>query len=215
MMRFKLTSLSAMLLAATMALPSTIFAQDTTPKSTNSAQVPQPDPSGVNWKGVGVGAGTVAANLLYVPAKLVYGILGGIGGGAGYALTGGNQQVANTIWRSSLGGDYVLTPEMITGKQPVHFSGPTQTAQPPTVSGGMNGAPGVANTAAPLVTATAPHVSNAGPTTQPIDSGAGPLGPGPAVTRQPVGGSATPPTNDGEAGSSAKSAPPLPSTSIE
>ena len=215
MMRFKLTSLGAMLLAATVGLTSTVSAQDTTPKSTSSAQVPQSDSSDMNWKGVGVGAGTVAANLLYVPAKLVYGILGGIGGGAGYALTGGNQEVANTIWRSSLGGDYVLTPEMITGKQAVHFSGPTQTAQPSAVSSGTNGAPAVADTTAPVVNATAPAASSAGPMTQPIDTGAGPLGSGSAASSQPAAGSAPRPTNDGAAGSSAKSAPPLPSTSIE
>jgi hypothetical protein len=215
MMRFKLTSLSAVLLAATVGLTSTVSAQDTTPKSTSPAQVPQSDSSDVNWKGVGVGAGTVAANLLYVPAKLVYGILGGIGGGAGYALTGGNQEVANTIWRSSLGGDYVLTPEMISGKQAVHFSGPTQTAQPPAVGSGTNGAPAVASTTAPVVTATAPAVSNAGPMTQPIDTGAGPLGSGSAASSQPASGSASAPRNEGAAGSSAKSAPPLPSTSIE
>src|SRR5262249_37198684 len=50
---------------------------------------------------------------------------GGIAGGAGYALTGGDQRVAETIWRSSLGGNYVITTDMITGEQPVHFSGPT------------------------------------------------------------------------------------------
>src|ERR1700680_2272861 len=83
---------------------------------TNQAQVAQPPDDNVNWKGVGVGAGTVASNILYVPAKLVYGILGGITGGASYVLTGGNIQTANTIWRSSLGGDYVLKPEMINGQ---------------------------------------------------------------------------------------------------
>ena len=91
------------------------------------AQVPQPTDGNVNWKGVGIGAGTVAGNVLYVPAKLVYGILGGITGGASYLLTGGNTETANTIWRSSLGGDYVLTPDMVAGQQPIHFSGPTMT----------------------------------------------------------------------------------------
>src|SRR5260370_1122738 len=68
-------------------------------------QVPQPQSGGVDWKGVGVGAGTLGANVLYIPAKLVYGILGGIGGGAGYLLTGGNTQVSDTIWRSSQSAD--------------------------------------------------------------------------------------------------------------
>ena len=84
----------------------------------------------MNWKGVGIGAGTVAGNVLYMPAKVVYGILGGITGGASYLLTGGNTQTANTIWRSSLGGDYVLTPDMVAGQKPIHFSGPTTTPPP-------------------------------------------------------------------------------------
>jgi hypothetical protein len=88
----------------------------------------QPSESEVSWKSVGSNMGAVASNVLYVPAKLIYGTLGGIAGGAGYALTGGNQRVANTIWRSSLGGDYVITPDMVSGEEPVHFSGPTSTA---------------------------------------------------------------------------------------
>jgi len=88
----------------------------------------QPPETELSWKGVGSGVGAVASNVLYVPAKLVYGTLGGIAGGAGYALTGGDQRVADTIWRSSLGGDYIITPDMVTGKQPVHFAGPTTMA---------------------------------------------------------------------------------------
>jgi hypothetical protein len=143
----------------------------------STPQIAQPDEGGVNWKGVGVGAGTVAGNILYVPAKLVYGILGGIAGGAGYALTGGNQQVSNTIWRSSLGGDYVLTPDMVTGKKPVHFSGPTQTPQSDSAAGGDPNGSGLSfarsGSAAPSSPATAPAPSVSGPS--PIDSGAGPV----------------------------------------
>jgi hypothetical protein len=86
---------------------------------------PQPSETEVSWKSVGSGVGAVASNVIYVPAKLVYGTLGGIAGGAGYALSGGNTQVSNAIWRSSLGGDYIITPKMVTGEDPVHFSGPT------------------------------------------------------------------------------------------
>jgi hypothetical protein len=94
---------------------------------------PQPteEEAELTWKSVGSGVGAAASNVVYVPAKLVYGALGGIFGGAGYALTGGNQGVSNTIWRSSLGGDYIITPDMITGRAPVHFSGPTSTAALP------------------------------------------------------------------------------------
>jgi hypothetical protein len=124
-------------------------------------QVPQPASGGVDWKGVGLGAATAVANIGYIPAKTLYAILGGIGGGAGYALTGGNTQTANTIWRSALGGDYVLTPDMLRGAAPIHFSGPTTTpplpgnepAAPPPVSsapatsGTMASGPAVSNVA--------------------------------------------------------------------
>ena len=45
-------------------------------------------------------------------------------------VTAGNTQAANTVWRSSLGGDYVLTPQMVSGQQPINFSGPTNTPPP-------------------------------------------------------------------------------------
>jgi hypothetical protein len=99
----------------------------------------QPPETEVSWKSVGSGVGAAASNVLYVPAKLVYGTLGGIVGGAGYALTGGDKRVADTIWRSSLGGDYVITPDMITGNQPVHFSGPT--SMPPAATSEMGTSP--------------------------------------------------------------------------
>src|SRR5271169_624395 len=132
-MRVRLVSIPAMVIAAALTPCPMAIAQNSVgePAAANSTQVPQPAQGGVNWKGVGVGAGTVAGNVFYMPAKVVYGLLGGIAGGAGYALTGGNKQVADTIWRSSLGGDYILTPDMVTGKERVHFSGPTDTAVPP------------------------------------------------------------------------------------
>ena len=101
--------------------------QTNAPMTVPNGQVPQPAEGGVNWQGVGYGAGTLAADVFYVPAKFLYALSGGLIGGGAYVLTGGNTQTANTIWRSSLGGDYVVTPDMIAGKQPVHFSGPTGT----------------------------------------------------------------------------------------
>ncbi len=135
-MRLSLGTLPALTLALALTNGAIALAQDSgaaDPNATTSKtpQVTQPSEGGVNWKGVGVGAGTMAGNVLYVPAKLAYGLLGGIGGGAAWALTGGNKQVADTVWRSSLGGDYIITPDMIQGKERVHFSGPTDTAPDP------------------------------------------------------------------------------------
>ena len=163
-------------LTAALALPMAAQAQDSSGVGTNP-QVPQPDQtSGVNWKGVGVGAGTVVGNILYMPAKLLYGIGGGIVGGAGYLLTGGNTQVSNTIWRSSLGGDYVLTPAMVAGKEPVHFSGPT--AMTPLPAANDNGTT-VANSSYPSSSALPPSQPMSS-TAHPIDSGAGPVGNAPS-----------------------------------
>src|SRR5690242_12335542 len=116
-MRSKGHKLAIASLCIALAIPVGAIAQtDATEAQTNGApQVSQPQAGGVNWQGAGIGAATLLANVGYIPAKTVYAILGGIAGGAGYALTGGNQQTANSIWRSSLGGDYVLTPEMLRG----------------------------------------------------------------------------------------------------
>lgn len=165
-----------LVMAVTITMPvGLVMAQISTGDPTgNSPQVPQPAQSGVNWTGVGIGAGTIAGNVLYVPAKLVYGILGGIGGGAGYVLTGGNKQVADTIWRSSLGGDYVLTPDMIAGKQPINFSGPTQTAVPPRATS-YSSAP---TSSSPSTTTSYSSYGAAAArpgAVAPIDSGAGPV----------------------------------------
>jgi hypothetical protein len=153
--------------------------------SQEQVQVPQPE-QGVNWKGVGIGAGTLASNVFYIPAKLVYGILGGIAGGAGYALTGGNKEVADTIWRSSLGGDYVVTPDMVSGKEPVHFSGPTDVS-PMSSSPTSESAPKVSSNAAaapsassnPAAEYSSPSMSSssipAASGTHPMDSGTGPV----------------------------------------
>ena len=145
--------------------------------SSDQPQVAQPGDGGVNWKGVGAGAGAVVSNLVYVPAKLVYGILGGIAGGAGYALTGGNKQVANSIWRSSLGGDYVLTPDMMTGKEPIYFSGPSEAVPPQATSAGTSALPASPVSSSSNLSSTPPVMSSSTlPASHPIDNGAGLVG---------------------------------------
>jgi hypothetical protein len=211
MMKSRISTIGAATLAAVLMGSPLAVAQTTGQAGT---QVPTTDQSNVNWKGVGVAAGTVASNVLYIPAKLAYGILGGIGGAGAWALTGGNTQVANTVWRSSLGGDYVLTPDMITGKQPIYFSGPNKTAQP---------GPGAANTstsstALAASSNSAPASSSYYPSAHPIDNGAGPIGAGSSVSSEPIGSSRAVPAAPGTYGSSAstaKSTPPASSSSIE
>lgn len=178
--------LALLTLALAVAIPAAAMAQTANPPA-STPQVAQPPDSGVDWNGVGIGVATGALDLVYVPTKVVYGILGGIAGGAGWALTGGNSQVSDTIWRSSLGGDYVLTPSMVRGDEPIHFSGPTETsgqgsgAAAPASSGGASSS---SSTSAGSASSRPPSVANApmsvvpansDASTRPIDGGAGPV----------------------------------------
>lgn len=155
-------------LAGSLALaPRIAAAQSDSQQAQNqsSPQVQAPADGSVDWKGVGVGAATVAANIGYIPLKAAYAILGGITGGASYAVTGGNEQTANSVWRSALGGDYVLTPSMIRGDEPIYFSGPSRT-DPQTAAA----APAPAALAPPSSPAAAPP--SVPPLNNSINSGA-------------------------------------------
>jgi hypothetical protein len=149
-----------------------------------TTQVPQPTDNNVNWPGAGYGVGALLCNVVYIPAKLVYALLGGIVGGGTYLLTAGNVQTANTVWRSSLGGDYVVTPQMLAGQQPINFSGPTETPPDvPTVAPITSSSSSATTTAsssgvAPIMplpaSGTAASASSSSASGQPLDHGSGP-----------------------------------------
>ena len=146
-----------------------------------ATQVPQPADNNVNWPGAGYGAGALFCNLLYIPAKLTYALLGGIVGGGTYLVTAGNMQAANTVWRSSLGGDYVVTPQMLAGQQPINFSGPTDTPpttpEPVTSTSSSTTTTASSGGVAPITPLPASGTSTSGSSTsggQPLDHGAGP-----------------------------------------
>src|SRR5205807_7746539 len=71
----------------------------------------------------GWGALTVLTNVAYMPAKLCYATLGCLTGGCALALTGGALQTAETVWVTSMGGTYVITPSMLQGQEPIVFTG--------------------------------------------------------------------------------------------
>jgi hypothetical protein len=188
-LRFATIALAlAVMLAAPLAEYAAAQSQPVGPPAA-STQVPQPPDNSVNWPGAGYGAGALFCNLLYIPAKLVYALLGGIVGGGTYLITAGNMQAANTVWRSSLGGDYVVTPQMLAGQQPINFSGPTDT--PPdatttqaTASSGTGATTTTANSGsvAPITPLPASGTSGTSATAssstasggQPLDHGSGP-----------------------------------------
>lgn len=73
----------------------------------------------------GIGTATVAANVVYVPVKLGYALLGGMTGGVAYVLTGANYNVAERVWVPSMGGNYVLSTDQLRGTEPIQFSAST------------------------------------------------------------------------------------------
>lgn len=83
----------------------------------------------------GKGAATVAANVVYMPTKLVYATLGGVTGGLAYLLTGANQRIAEKVWTPSLGGHYVINRDQLWGKEILYFSGPVPASSYPARAG--------------------------------------------------------------------------------
>jgi hypothetical protein len=81
---------------------------------------------------LGYGVVSVLASLFYSPAKITYAGLGLLTGGLGYALTGGDPDVANRIIYPAIGGNYVITPTHLRGEEAVIFVGPAPlpSAQP-------------------------------------------------------------------------------------
>lgn len=75
------------------------------------------------WTQAGLGLLSIAASIVYAPAKIIYGGLGLVTGGSGWILTGGDSEVAHRIFTPSLRGTYVLTPRHLTGADPIHFVG--------------------------------------------------------------------------------------------
>jgi hypothetical protein len=73
--------------------------------------------------GAGLSLGAMGCTLVYGPAKLVYATLGTITSGLAYVFTGGDWSVGKSIFASSFYGDYIVTPEHLTGQKPLEFVG--------------------------------------------------------------------------------------------
>ncbi|HXJ37498.1 MAG TPA: hypothetical protein VMS22_26015 [Candidatus Eisenbacteria bacterium] len=76
----------------------------------------------------GWGVLTVLANVGYMPAKIVYSVVGGLTGGFAYVCTGGDTETASNVWSPAMSGTYVLTPAMIRGEESIAFAGPMTPA---------------------------------------------------------------------------------------
>lgn len=80
------------------------------------------------------GWGTLATltNIAYMPAKIVYGMVGGLVGAMALGVTAGDIDTAKGVWSPTMGGHYVVTASMLRGEEPLLFVGPSyyKTCEP-------------------------------------------------------------------------------------
>ena len=74
----------------------------------------------------GYGAGSVLGTLVYAPFKTTFCILGAIGSGVTLAAAGPDK--AGRVAAASCGGTWVITPDVVKGRQEVHFVGNTSSS---------------------------------------------------------------------------------------
>lgn len=68
-----------------------------------------------------------ALSVPYGAAKMSYAIGGGIVGGLAWLITGGNMEVAKSVWIPSMTGDYIVQPPHLTGEMHFYFVGVAAT----------------------------------------------------------------------------------------
>jgi hypothetical protein len=58
-----------------------------------------------------VDVGVTAGNLVFLPAKAISVLMGGVSGALSFVLTGGNADLTRQIWRDTTEGPYFITPQ--------------------------------------------------------------------------------------------------------
>ena len=59
-----------------------------------------------------VDVGVTAGNLVFLPAKVISVLMGGVSGALSFVLTGGNADLTRQIWRDTTEGPYFITPQV-------------------------------------------------------------------------------------------------------
>lgn len=72
---------------------------------------------------IGSGVGSVVGSAVYFPFKASFCILGGIG--SGFTLVFAGSKTANKVASATCRGTWAITPDIVKGKEPVKFVGPT------------------------------------------------------------------------------------------
>ncbi len=80
------------------------------------------DEESLAYNGI-VGVGSVIATLVYSPLKVTYAASGLVVSGLAWMWTLGDTSVSGPIYTAAIGGDYVLMPSHLEGRQDLHFIG--------------------------------------------------------------------------------------------
>jgi len=78
---------------------------------------------------IGTGVGSVVGSAVYFPFKAAFCILGGIG--SGFTLLAAGPETADKVASASCRGTWVITPDVVKGKEAVHFVGETPPSLEP------------------------------------------------------------------------------------
>jgi hypothetical protein len=71
----------------------------------------------------GLGAASALISLVYSPFKLIYAASGIALGSGSFIWTWGDRDAAMRVVNMSVGGDYVITPEILRGSANLRFTG--------------------------------------------------------------------------------------------
>jgi hypothetical protein len=122
---FKLVVVFLLLAVCTVTIVPSAWSQE----STGSPSIQSTEGGDASSAGMQAAAGF--STLLYLPLKLAFAITGGIVGGLTYALSGGNEQAAKSVWTTSLYGTYIITPDHLQGNRPIRFLGVADSNEAP------------------------------------------------------------------------------------
>lgn len=70
-----------------------------------------------------VGVGSAVCTVVYSPLKVAYAASGLVVTSLAYLWTFGDTEVAGPLWRTTVGGDYVVTPSHLEGQRDLRFRG--------------------------------------------------------------------------------------------
>ena len=72
---------------------------------------------------IGLGVASFLCSVPYGAAKVALAIVGGVTGAFTYVLSGFDKKAADSVWYTTIEGDYVVTPDHLRGKKDLRFTG--------------------------------------------------------------------------------------------